>query len=72
MRINLFDLPEGMDDESIVTVKIGSIRRVYGIGVSDGLESIYGYKFRHAYVCDVNLGSVEFEIGPAPWLGDLD
>ena len=57
MRIDLYDLPDGMDDDSIVTVTVGELRSLYHVGWEYGSH-------------DEMPDGLPVEVGPAPWLGD--
>jgi hypothetical protein len=58
MTIDIFDLPEGMDGGSIVTVTVAELLRTARV--------FYG----RALLFDEMAAPFEVEVGPAPWLGD--
>lgn len=58
-QLDLFDLPGGMDERSIVTVTVKALRDLYHQGWFDGSQD------------DMDAPCV-VEIAAAPWLGDLD
>lgn len=57
MTIDIFDLPEGMDGSSIVTVTVAELRSVYRSGRADEPGSS-------------TERPVLVKVGPCPWLGD--
>lgn len=59
MKLDVFRLPEGMDRDSIVTVRVGDVMAVYTAGFMAGLAD-----------CDPREDSAVIEVAPAPWLGD--
>lgn len=60
MTIDLYDLPDGMDEKSIVTVTVGELRNLYADGYALGDWD------------DGDYHPVKVEIAGCPWLGDLD
>lgn len=58
-RLDLFDLPDGMDEDSIVTATVKTLRDLYHDGWYAGSQD------------DMDAPCVVY-IAEAPWLGDLD
>lgn len=57
MTIDIFDLPEGMDGSSIVTVTVAELRSVYRSGRADERSGL-------------RADWAEVDVGLVPWLGD--